>query len=105
MTEAVLDELAAGVPVYPSLQAVLDSDWLDHVHVDGLPELGVVAEYARVLGSSRTGDDRPYGVTGKGGIRYYVRRGANSWVAEPEEMRAIARPRESSSQEPTLRGE
>ena len=56
MTEAVLDELAAGVPVYPSLQAVLDSDWLDHVHVDGLPELGVVAEYARVLGSSRTGD-------------------------------------------------
>ena len=56
VTEAVLDELAAGVPVYPLLQAVLDSDWLDHVHVDGLPELGVVAEYARVLGSSRTGD-------------------------------------------------
>ena len=54
MTEAVLDELAAGVPMHASLQAVLDTGWLDHVHVDGLPELGVLAEYARVLGSSRT---------------------------------------------------
>ena len=31
-------------------------------------------------------DDRPYGVTGTGGIRYYVRRGATNRVAEPEEI-------------------
>ena len=39
---------------------------------------------------------------GKGGIRYYVRCGANNWVAEPEEMRAIARPRQTDGQEPFL---
>ena len=48
------------------------------------------------------GDDRPYGVMGKGGTRYYVRRGANNWVAEPEEMRATARPRQTDGQEPFL---
>lgn len=45
------------------------------------------------------GDDRPYGVTGKGGPRYYVRRGATNRVAEPEEIRAISRPRKTNRQE------
>ena len=45
------------------------------------------------------GDDRPYGVTGKGGRRYYVRRGATNRVAEPEEMRAISLSRKTNRQE------
>ena len=48
------------------------------------------------------GDDRPYGVTGKGGPRYYVRRGATNRGAESEEMRVIACPRQSDSQESFL---
>ena len=48
------------------------------------------------------GDDRPYGVTGNGGPRYFVRRGATNRVAEPEELRAIARPRQTDRQEPLL---
>ena len=48
------------------------------------------------------GDDRPYGVTERGGIRYYVRRGATNRVAEPEEMRVIACPRQSDSEESLL---
>ena len=45
------------------------------------------------------GDDRPYGVTEPAGLRYYVRRGATNRVAEPEELRAISRPRQSDGQE------
>ena len=56
VTASVLDELAAGVPAHPSLRSVIEAEWLDHVRVDGLAELGVLAEYARVLGSSRAGD-------------------------------------------------
>ncbi len=41
------------------------------------------------------GDDPPYGVKGKGVIRYYIRRGATNRVAEPEELRAICQPRQS----------
>ncbi len=51
------------------------------------------------------GDDRPYGVTGNGGPRYYVRRGATNRVAESEELRAIVQPRQSDSQEPLFRFE
>ena len=51
------------------------------------------------------GDDRPYGVVDGGGIRYYVRRGATNRVAEPEEIRQIARPRGSDSQDSTLQWE
>ena len=39
------------------------------------------------------GEDRPYGVRGTGGLRYYVRRGATNRVAEPEEMRTICQAR------------
>ena len=46
------------------------------------------------------GDDRPYGVGPRGAIRYYVRRGANNWVAQPEEMREIARDRQPNDGEP-----
>ena len=56
VTASILDELAAGVPARPSLQAVIEAEWLDRVRVDGLAELGVLAEYARVLGSSSMGD-------------------------------------------------
>ena len=56
VTASVLDELAAGVPAHPSLQDVIEAEWLDHVRVDSLAELGVFAEYTRVLGSSRMGD-------------------------------------------------
>ncbi len=51
------------------------------------------------------GDQRPYGAVVKGGIRYYVRRGANNWVAQPEEVRVIACPRQSDDQEPFLQWE
>ena len=47
------------------------------------------------------GDQRPYGVGSKGGRRYYVRRGANNWVAEPEELREICKPRPSRSDSET----
>lgn len=56
VTDTVLEELRRGVDAYPSLVDVVDADWLVHVSVDGLTELGVFAEYARVLGSSREGD-------------------------------------------------
>lgn len=42
------------------------------------------------------GDDRPYGVRGNGGIRYYIRRGATNRVAEPEEMGPICQSRDRS---------
>ena len=51
------------------------------------------------------GDHRPYGVTGRGGIRYYIRRGATNRVAEPEELRAICRPRESPERYETGRSQ
>ena len=41
------------------------------------------------------GDDRPYGAGPNGGRRYYIRRGATNWGAEPEEMREICQPRQS----------
>ena len=47
------------------------------------------------------GDERPYGAGARGGIRYYVRRGASNWVAEPDEIRALV-PSPSSSREPFL---
>lgn len=56
VTVAVLDELAAGVVDHPSLQGVLDADWLERVRVDSLADLEVFAEYARVLGVSVQGD-------------------------------------------------
>ena len=44
------------------------------------------------------GDDRPYGVgRNRSGPRYYVRRGANNFVAQPEEMRVISQPRQPRS--------
>ena len=48
-----------------------------------------------------SGDDRPYGVRGKGGIRYYIRHNATNWVAEPEEMREICQPRQSDDRPET----
>ena len=56
VTDVVLQEIERGVPAYPELQAVLDADWLDHVRLERLDELGLFAEYARVLGSSREKD-------------------------------------------------
>lgn len=56
VTEAVLDELTNGAATHPSLQDVIEAEWLEHVRVDGLAELAVFAEYARVLGSSLLGD-------------------------------------------------
>ena len=41
------------------------------------------------------GDRRPYGVLTGGGILPYVRRGATNWAAGPDEIRVIARPRQS----------
>lgn len=44
------------------------------------------------------GDRRPYGVSAGGGILCYVRRGANNWAAGSDEIRVIARPRQSSDE-------
>ena len=52
----MLGELATGTATYPSLQDAIDAEWLEHVRVDGLPELAVFAEYARVPGSSLAGN-------------------------------------------------
>ncbi len=45
------------------------------------------------------GDERPYGAGARGGIRYYIRRGASNWVAEPDEIRALV-PQRPRSPEP-----
>lgn len=42
------------------------------------------------------GDRRPYGLLAGGGILPYVRRGANNWAAGPDEIREIARSRQSN---------
>lgn len=44
------------------------------------------------------GDRCPYGVSTAGGILPYVRRGANNWVAGSDEIRMIARPRQSKDE-------
>ena len=44
------------------------------------------------------GDRRPYGVSVGSGILPYVRRGANNWAAGPDEIRVIARPRQSNDE-------
>ncbi len=44
------------------------------------------------------GDQRPYGVPVGSGILPYVRRGANNWAAGPDEIRVIARPRQSNDE-------
>ena len=44
------------------------------------------------------GDRRPYGVSAGGGIVCYVRRGANNWAAGSDEIRVIARPRQSNDE-------
>lgn len=44
------------------------------------------------------GDRRPYGVSTRGGILPYVRRGANNWAAGSDEIRLIARPRQSNDE-------
>ena len=49
-----------------------------------------------------SGDERPYAAGARGGIRYYVRRGASNWVAEPDEMRTLVPQRSSSAPEPFL---
>ena len=59
------------------------------------PLIGTLDERTVIAMRVEPGDDRPYGVTGNGGIRYYIRRGATNRVAEPEELRAICQPRES----------
>ncbi len=56
VTDLVVREIERGVPAYPQLRAVLDADWLERVRLEGLGELGLFAEYARVLGSSRSRD-------------------------------------------------
>lgn len=48
------------------------------------------------------GDERPYGAGARGGIRYYVRRGASNWVAEPDEIRALVPQRSPSAPGPLL---
>ena len=47
------------------------------------------------------GDNRPYGLKGSGGIRYYIRRGATNRVAEPEEMQVISLPRQPRGRDET----
>lgn len=48
---AVVDEIRDGISGHPELGAVLEAEWLTPVRVEGLAELTIFAEYARVLGS------------------------------------------------------
>ncbi len=50
-TRAVLEELDEGARDHPALRQVHALEWLRVEAVDGLPELRLFAEYARVLGS------------------------------------------------------
>lgn len=50
-TQAVREEIERGVAKHQILRDVLEAPWLEVVHVDGLSELVVVAEYMRRLGS------------------------------------------------------
>lgn len=52
VTQAVLDELRAGSDKYPELINP-DIGWLEVVPVDGLADLRVLFEYAKVLGSGK----------------------------------------------------
>ncbi len=56
VTDEVARELEQGASAYPALRAALDAEWLKRVRLASLDELGVFAEYARVLGSSRERD-------------------------------------------------
>lgn len=82
-------------------------DRLDNIvrnHVRPAPEYDVNActlEGQTVLALHVTaGDERPYGAGTRGGIRYYVRRGASNWVAEPDEIRALVPQRRPGVPEP-----
>lgn len=48
----VLDEIRNGAIQYPELGLVEDASWLTPVRVEGLTELTLFVEYARVLGSA-----------------------------------------------------
>ncbi len=56
---------------------------------------GTVDERTVIAMLVEPGDGRPYGVTGKSGIQYYIRRGATNRVPEPEELQEICQPRQS----------
>lgn len=56
VTDAVFQEVQRGTHDYPALLDILDADWLERVGLRELDVLGLFAEYARVLGSSRKGD-------------------------------------------------
>ncbi|HEY0191551.1 MAG TPA: hypothetical protein VGC42_10560 [Kofleriaceae bacterium] len=51
VTRAVLEELDRGIHDHPRLADVRGCTWLEPISVDGLAELGVFAEYVRLLGS------------------------------------------------------
>lgn len=51
VTQAVLDEIAAGAAEHAALGDVAGLGWLEMVRVDGLAELQAFAEYANRLGS------------------------------------------------------
>ena len=56
VTDEVMRELERGASAYPALRAALHAEWLEHVRLEGLDELGAFAEYTRVVGSSRERD-------------------------------------------------
>jgi predicted nucleic acid-binding protein len=51
VVQAVADEIKAGIAKHPELSEVSALPWLTEVRVDGLPELRLFAQYARLLGS------------------------------------------------------
>jgi len=55
VTDAVLDELQAGVDRFPELENLPSLEWLRRASVSSRDMLGVFAEYARLLGSGARG--------------------------------------------------
>lgn len=51
-THVVSEEIRAGVQVYPTLQAVLDTDWLALARLDTLEEIRCFAKWVMRIGSS-----------------------------------------------------
>ena len=56
VTEVVVEELRTGLQQYPSVAHALRADWIFRVRLEPLEGLGLFAEYAQLLGSSRGGN-------------------------------------------------
>ena len=48
-TQAVIEEIEKGIPIYPKLVLISQQRWLEKVSVDGLEELAHFAEFSRRL--------------------------------------------------------